>query len=116
MVCVLDWVLLRGRRAAGGVRCAGELRPWTGCSNPCDKNKEEGSERCASAREGEGDRNRVAGDLVVVGIERERPQIRRAPTRNISVLAASRAGGRKGDGGGVMGPFICVVRRRNGKY
>jgi hypothetical protein len=80
-------------RAAGGVRCTGKLRLWTGGSNPCDKIKEEGSERCTSAREGEGDRNWAAGDLVVVEIERERPQIRRAPTRNFSALAASRAGG-----------------------
>jgi hypothetical protein len=33
----------------------------------------------------------------------------RAPTRNSSVLVASRAEERKGDGGGVLGPFIGVV-------
>jgi isopentenyl diphosphate isomerase/L-lactate dehydrogenase-like FMN-dependent dehydrogenase len=112
---VLECVLQRGGDAAGVAPGDVEVRSRRVGSVHCEKNKEEGSERCASAREGEGDRNRAAGDLVVVGIERKRPQIRRAPTRNFSVLAASRAGGRTGDGGGVMGPFIGVVRRRNGK-
>jgi hypothetical protein len=38
----LDCFQKEEMRTAGGVRCAGELRPWTGCSNPCDKIKEEG--------------------------------------------------------------------------
>jgi hypothetical protein len=50
----LDCFQKKEMRTAGGVRCAGELQPWTGCSIPCDKIKEEGSGRCASAREREG--------------------------------------------------------------
>jgi hypothetical protein len=49
----LDCFQKKEMRTAGGVRCAGELRPWTGCSIPCDKIKEEGSGRCVSARERE---------------------------------------------------------------
>jgi hypothetical protein len=41
-----------------------------------------------------------------VEIDRRCSQTRGGPTRNSSVLAASHAGGRKGDGGGVLGPFI----------
>jgi hypothetical protein len=30
---------MRRREVAGDVRCTGELRPWMGCSVPCDKIK-----------------------------------------------------------------------------
>jgi hypothetical protein len=42
-------------------------------------------------------------------------QMRRIPARNFTGLAASRAGGRKGDGGGVLGLLIGVARGRNGR-
>jgi hypothetical protein len=41
-----------------------------------------------------------------VRIDRQCSQTHGGPMRNSSVLAASRAGGQKGDGGGVLGPFI----------
>jgi hypothetical protein len=41
--------------------------------------------------------------------------MRWTPARNSAGLAASRAGGRKGDGGGWPGLFIGVVWGRNGR-
>jgi hypothetical protein len=52
---------------------------------------------------------------VDAGIVRVYPQVRRAPTRNSSVLAEYPAGGRKGDGGGWRGVFIGRARGRNGQ-
>jgi hypothetical protein len=88
MNSALDCFQKKEMRTAGGVRCAGELRPWTGCSISCDKIKEEGSGRCASAREREGDRNRAAGDLVIVGIGLARRQYCGSPAKNSDSLAA----------------------------
>jgi hypothetical protein len=99
-------------RTAGGVRCAGELRPWMGCSNPCDKIKEEGSGMCASAREREGDRNWVAGDLVIVRIGESRRRQLRAPVRNVDGLAMSQVTGGEGKGRGDRGLLMGTAGTR----
>jgi hypothetical protein len=83
----INRILLRGGEAAGDVRCAGELRLRTGCSIPCVKIKDEGSGRCAGAREREGDRNRAAGDLVIVGIGGALRQYLRTPMRNFATAS-----------------------------
>jgi hypothetical protein len=54
---------------------------------PAKKIKDEGSARCAGAREIEGDRNRAASDLVLVGMSGAHRQYPRASTRN-SVTAS----------------------------
>jgi hypothetical protein len=66
----------------------GDLRPWAGCSIPCDKIKENGSGRCASARERKGDRNRAVVYYDGDGIVLERRQNCGPPVRNRSGLAA----------------------------
>jgi hypothetical protein len=105
----LDCFQKKEMRTAGGVRYAGELRPWTGCSIPCDKIKEEGSGRCASAREREGDRNRAAGDLVIVGIGGAHRQYLRASTRNSATASWCPRRRGKGDQRGGVGLFIGVA-------
>jgi hypothetical protein len=52
---------------------------------------------------------------VDVGIVWRRSQTRGGPTRNSLVLAVSRAGGQKGDGGGECGLLIGVARGQNGR-
>jgi hypothetical protein len=96
VVVGVDCIQKRLGGSAGDVRCAGELRPRTGYSIPCDNIKEKGLGRCASAREREGDRNRVAGDLVIVGIGDEGRRGLQTSARNPASLAASRAGETKG--------------------
>jgi hypothetical protein len=54
----------------------------------------------------------TAGSPGGVGIERECPQLRRAPARNPVALAVSRARIRKGVGGGGGWGFIGWGRRR----
>jgi hypothetical protein len=49
---------------------------------PAKKFKDEGSGRCVGAREIEGNRNRAASDLVLVGISGAHHQYLRASTRN----------------------------------
>jgi hypothetical protein len=97
--CVLAWV----NGAAGGSTSFGDLRPTPESLIHCKRIRAKGIKGCARA--GERERARRGGAWLTVdgGFERTRSQIWRTPARNFAGLAASRAGGRKGDGEGVEG-------------
>jgi hypothetical protein len=59
--------------------------------------------RCARKREKVQEGKEGLGLTYAADFERERLQMRQTPARNSAGLAASRAGGRKGDGGGRPG-------------
>jgi hypothetical protein len=70
---------------------------------PCERNCTEGMRGCARVEEREWVRRGSAWFTVDVGFERRSLQTSGAPTSDFAGLAASRAGGRKGDGEGVEG-------------
>jgi hypothetical protein len=80
------------RATAGDAMGGGVLRLRTSTSISCRIEIEEGSGRCASARERKGGRNRAVVLYAGDGIVLERLQHCWPPVRNRSGLAASRAG------------------------
>jgi hypothetical protein len=88
------------------------LRLRTSASICCRIEIEEGSGRCASARERKRDQNRAVVLYAGDGFVLERLQHCGSPVRNRSGLVASRAGERKGDGGGGYGLLIAAGMRR----
>jgi hypothetical protein len=90
----------------------GDLRVTVRRSFGCKMGHARGVRRCAWSDNKVEYRKGATLPSVVVGIVRVCPQIRRALTRNFSVLAAFRTGGWKGEGGGLRGGLIAAVRCR----
>jgi hypothetical protein len=75
----------------------------------CRVEEAEDVKGCAERRERKGSRREVTGGLYHVGIGEALRRYLRTSTSNSVGLVASRARGRKGDGGGVLGHFIGMV-------
>jgi hypothetical protein len=80
----------------------------TDASVRCEVGQAEGIVRCARKREKGQEGKEGLGLTYAADFVRRRLQMRRTPARNSAGLAASRAGGRKGDGGGGHGLLIGV--------
>jgi hypothetical protein len=86
MIGGVDRVISQRGDMAGIGASAGVLRSWLLTPNCYEIAPERGSGRCTCAR-GEGrDQNRVAGDLVVVGINDEGRRLPPNPTSDFVVL------------------------------
>jgi hypothetical protein len=79
----------------------------------CRVEEAEDIKGCAGRREREGSRREGTGGLYHVGIGEVLRRYLRTSTSNSVGLVASRARGRKGDGGGVLGHFIGAEGSRN---
>jgi hypothetical protein len=81
----------------------------------CRVEEAEDIKGCAGKRAREGSRREGTGGLYHVGIGEGLRRYLRASTSNSVGLVASRARGRKGDGGGVLGQFIGVAGLETGR-